>query len=191
MWQDYIYILTHYNSKKEQLSKYSLFSLICIIYIPQRYVSLTSKIVKQNSFFLCFRSVHGTSKNSPNIGHPVPGDGRRDGPPFLPTGRSLSTSPPRRADPPAAGKLQLVAVGNRFCLARQDEASSARPGHQLSPADAVGKGERAAPGRGDSVDTRRAGGSAGWPAALRSRSSSDEGSIHRYYKKYCGTGSVS
>ncbi len=124
--------------------------------------------------------MHGTSKNSPNAGHPVPGDGRRDGPPFLPTGRSLSTSPPRRADPPAAGKLQLVAVGNRFCLARQDEAKSARPG-QLSPADAVGKGERAAPGRGDSVDPRRAGGSAGWPAALRSRSSSDEGSIHRYF----------
>jgi hypothetical protein len=134
--------------------------------------------VKQYSFFHCCRSVHGTSKNSPNAGHPVPGDERRAGLHFLPTGRSLSTSPPRRADPPAAGKLQLVAVGNRFCLARQDEANSARPG-QLSPADAVGKGERAAPGRGDSVDPRRAGGSAGWPAALRSRSSSDEGSIHR------------
>jgi hypothetical protein len=97
--------------------------------------------------------------------------------------RSLSISPPRRPDPPI-GKLQLVALGNRFCLARQPS----QPVISQAAAEHVegDRRERSStksslppPGRGDSIE-RRSTDCSGWPAALRSRSSSDERSIHRY-----------
>jgi len=115
---------------------------------------------------------------SPSFAGDGSNGGGRTGPPFPHPVRSLSTSPPRRAEPAAAGKLQLVAVGNRFCLARQGEATSRQD--LPSATDAGSRAERLAPGRGDSADSLRVGGGVGWPAALRSRSSSDEGSIHRY-----------
>ena len=96
--------------------------------------------------------------------------------------RSLSTSPARRPEP--AGKLlQLVAVGNRFCLARQPQllprkSASEEAAGRERPAV---KGLQSPPTRGDSIE-RRSASSSGWPTALRSRSSSDERSIHRCCK---------